>query len=128
VRNLLSAATLILAASSIAAAQAPTSPQATISHTTKAMHYRPQGGSVKVEFQSSSRMPSAAGGRKVEGKKTNVEIDRQIWGLEFQQVRAGISDLPSCGQNFPARQSQENWLSTMDAATSRHLATCRPSA
>jgi hypothetical protein len=82
VRNLLSAATLILAASSIAAAQAQTSPQATISHTTKAMHYRPQGGSVKVEFQSSSRMPSAAGEAKVEGKKTNVEIDAKFQGLE----------------------------------------------
>jgi len=82
VRNLLSAATLILAASSIATAQAPTSPQATISHTTKAMHYRPQGGSVKVEFQSSSRMPSAAGEAKVEGKKTNVEIDAKFQGLE----------------------------------------------
>jgi len=82
VRNLLSAATLILAASSIAAAQAPTSSQATISHTTKAMHYRPQGGSVKVEFQSSSRMPSAAGEAKVEGKKTNVEIDAKFQGLE----------------------------------------------
>jgi outer membrane protein OmpA-like peptidoglycan-associated protein len=82
VRNLLSAATLILAASSIAAAQAQTSPQASISHTTKAMHYRPQGGSVKVEFQSSSRMPSAAGEAKVEGKKTNVEIDAKFQGLE----------------------------------------------
>jgi len=82
VRNLLSAATLILAASSIAAAQAQTSPQATIPHTTKAMHYRPQGGSVKVEFQSSSRMPSAAGEAKVEGKKTNVEIDAKFQGLE----------------------------------------------
>jgi len=46
------------------------------------MHYRPQGGSVKVEFQSSSRMPSAAGEAKVEGKKTNVEIDAKFQGLE----------------------------------------------
>jgi outer membrane protein OmpA-like peptidoglycan-associated protein len=82
VQKLLSAATLILAASTIAAAQAQTSPQATISHTTKAMHYRPQGGSVKVEFQSSSRMPSAAGEAKVEGKKTNVEIDAKFQGVE----------------------------------------------
>jgi outer membrane protein OmpA-like peptidoglycan-associated protein len=84
VRNLLPAATLILAASTIAAAQAQTStsPQASVSHTTKAMHYRPQGGSVKVGFQSSSRMPSAAGEAKVEAKKANVEIDAKFQGLE----------------------------------------------
>src|SRR5215468_5596699 len=68
---------LILAACTIAAAQ--TSP---VSHTTKAIHYRPQGGGVKIEFQSSSRMPSAAGEAKVEGKKANVEIDAKFQGLE----------------------------------------------
>jgi outer membrane protein OmpA-like peptidoglycan-associated protein len=87
VRKLLSSATLILAASTFAAAQAqtPTSfpaKTARVSHTTKAMHYRPQGGGVKVAFQSSSLMAGATGEAKVEGKKSNVEIDAKFQGLE----------------------------------------------
>ena len=74
--------TLILAASTLAAAQTSSAPQANVAHTTKAIHYRPQGGSVKIEFQSSSRMPSAAGEAKIEAKKTNVEIDAKFQGLE----------------------------------------------
>ncbi len=86
-QKLLSAATLILAASSFAAAQAQTATSfpaknASVSHTTKAMHYAPQGPGVKVAFQSSSLMPGAAGEAKVEGKKTNVEIDAKFQGLE----------------------------------------------
>jgi outer membrane protein OmpA-like peptidoglycan-associated protein len=46
------------------------------------MHYRPQGGSVKVAFQSSSLMAGATGEAKVEGKKSNVEIDAKFQGLE----------------------------------------------
>jgi outer membrane protein OmpA-like peptidoglycan-associated protein len=46
------------------------------------MHYRPQGGGVKVEFQSSALMAGATGEAKVEGKKTNVEIDAKFQGLE----------------------------------------------
>ncbi len=86
-QKLLSAATLILAASTFAAAQAQTSTSfpaktASVSHTTKAMHYAPQGPGVKVAFQSSSLMAGATGEAKVEGKKTNVEIDAKFQGLE----------------------------------------------
>ncbi len=86
-QKLLSAATLILAASTFAAAQAQTATSfpaktASVSHTTKAMHYAPQGPSVKVAFQSSSLMAGATGEAKVEGKKTNVEIDAKFQGLE----------------------------------------------
>jgi outer membrane protein OmpA-like peptidoglycan-associated protein len=87
VQKLLSAATLILAASTFAAAQAQTATSfpaktASVSHTTKAMHYAPQGPGVKVAFQSSSLMAGATGEAKVEGKKTNVEIDAKFQGLE----------------------------------------------
>ena len=46
------------------------------------MHYAPQGPGVKVAFQSSSLMAGATGEAKVEGKKTNVEIDAKFQGLE----------------------------------------------
>jgi outer membrane protein OmpA-like peptidoglycan-associated protein len=54
----------------------------TVSRTTKAMHYRLQGGSVKVEFQGTELMQRATGEAKVEGKKTNFEIDAKFEGLE----------------------------------------------
>lgn len=83
----LATSTLIFAAALFAAAQAQTTTSSalktsTVSHTTRAMHYRPQGGSAKVEFQSSALMAGASGEAKVEGKKTNVEIDAKFQGLE----------------------------------------------
>ncbi len=79
-------ATLIFAASMLAVAQTQTgaSAVATPSHVvrvTKAMHYR-QAGMVKIEFQGSDLIPSASGEAKVEGKKTNIEIDAKFQGLE----------------------------------------------
>ncbi len=46
------------------------------------MHYRLQGGSVKVDFRGTDLMQRAAGEAKVEGKKTNFEIDAKFEGLE----------------------------------------------
>ena len=69
----------------MAIAQTTTGSSATTSvfHTTKAVHYRPQGGgAVKTEFQGSSIMPSATGEAKVEGKKNNIEVDAKFQGLE----------------------------------------------
>ncbi len=61
----------------------PTSASAaTVSRTTKAMHYRLQGGSAKVSFQGSDLLQRASGEAKVEGKKTNFEIDAKFQGIE----------------------------------------------
>jgi outer membrane protein OmpA-like peptidoglycan-associated protein len=54
----------------------------TVVRTTKALHYRPQGSSVKIAFQGTDAMSSATGEAKVEGKKTNIEIDAKFQGLE----------------------------------------------
>ena len=82
-RKLLLTFWLAVAVTCFASAQAQTTAKTTnVFHTTKAMHYRAQGGAVKVAFQSSSLMPTAAGEAKVEGKKTNIEIDAKFQGLE----------------------------------------------
>jgi outer membrane protein OmpA-like peptidoglycan-associated protein len=46
------------------------------------MHYRLQGGSAKVSFQGSDLLQRASGEAKVEGKKTNFEIDAKFQGIE----------------------------------------------
>jgi outer membrane protein OmpA-like peptidoglycan-associated protein len=54
----------------------------TVSRTTKAVHYRLQGGTTKVDFQGTDLLRRASGEAKVEGKKTNFEIDARFQGLE----------------------------------------------
>jgi outer membrane protein OmpA-like peptidoglycan-associated protein len=54
----------------------------TVSRTTKAVHYRLQGGTTKVDFQGTDLLQRASGEAKVEGKKTNFEIDAKFQGLE----------------------------------------------
>jgi len=54
----------------------------TISRTTKAVHYRLQGGTTKVDFRGTDLLQRASGEAKVEGKKTNFEIDAKFQGLE----------------------------------------------
>jgi outer membrane protein OmpA-like peptidoglycan-associated protein len=46
------------------------------------MHYRLQGGSAKVDFHGGDQMQRASGEAKVEGKKTNFEIDAKFQGFE----------------------------------------------
>ena len=46
------------------------------------MHYRLQGGSTKVDFRGTDLLRSASGEAKVEGKKTNFEIDAKFEGME----------------------------------------------
>jgi outer membrane protein OmpA-like peptidoglycan-associated protein len=58
------------------------SPAATVSRTTKAMHYRLQGGQTKVDFRGTDLLQGATGEARVEGKKTNFEIDAKFEGLE----------------------------------------------
>ena len=54
----------------------------TVSRTTKAVHYRLQGGTTKVDFQGTDLLQRASGEAKVEGKKTNLEIDAKFQGME----------------------------------------------
>jgi outer membrane protein OmpA-like peptidoglycan-associated protein len=55
---------------------------ATVSRTTKAVHYRLQSGTTKVDFRGTDLLQRASGEAKVEGKKTNFEIDAKFQGLE----------------------------------------------
>ena len=76
---------LIFAAAALTCAQSQTSNSAataTVSRTTKAMHYRLQGGSLKVDFQGTDLLQGSSGEAKVEGKKTNLEIDARFAGFE----------------------------------------------
>jgi outer membrane protein OmpA-like peptidoglycan-associated protein len=57
-------------------------PASTVSRTTKAVHYRLQGGTTKVDFRGTDLSQRASGEAKVEGKKTNFEIDAKFQGLE----------------------------------------------
>ncbi len=54
----------------------------TVSRTTKAVHYRLQGGTTKVDFRGTDLLQRAAGEARVEGKKTNFEIDAKFQGME----------------------------------------------
>jgi outer membrane protein OmpA-like peptidoglycan-associated protein len=54
----------------------------TVSRTTKAVHYRLQGGSAKVDFHGTDLLGNASGEARVEGKKTNFVIDAKFQGVE----------------------------------------------
>ncbi len=79
---------IALLAATLASAQtqpipaAATAATTTVSRTTKAMHYRLQGGTAKVDFRGSDLLQRATGEAKVEGKKTNFEIEVKFQGLE----------------------------------------------
>jgi outer membrane protein OmpA-like peptidoglycan-associated protein len=55
---------------------------ATVSRTTKAVHYRLQGGSTKIDFQGTDLLQRASGEARVEGKKTNLQIEVKFQNLE----------------------------------------------
>ncbi len=75
---------LIFAVAALASAQTQSVPTATttVSRTTKATHYRLAGGQTKVIFQGSDLLQRASGEAKVEGKKTNFEIDAKFVGFQ----------------------------------------------
>jgi len=83
-------AVVVFASAAASFAQTPTSsasPAAppgatTVSRTTKAVHYRLQGGSTKVAFRGTDLLQRASGEARVEGKKTNFEIDAKFEGME----------------------------------------------
>jgi len=79
VKNL-SLAIALFAATCVAAQTQPAA--TTVSRTTKAMHYRLQGGNTKIDFHGTDLLQNAAGDAKVEGKKTNFEIDARFQGVE----------------------------------------------
>ncbi|HET9307913.1 MAG TPA: OmpA family protein [Candidatus Sulfotelmatobacter sp.] len=79
---LMSAQTQTAAPSASANAAAFPTATPTVSRTIKAMHYRLQGGNVKVDFQGSDLSQRASGEAKVEGKKVNFEIDAKFTGFE----------------------------------------------
>jgi outer membrane protein OmpA-like peptidoglycan-associated protein len=54
----------------------------TVSRTTKAVHYRLQGGSAKVDFQGTDLLQRASGEARIEGKKTNFQIEAKFQNLE----------------------------------------------
>src|ERR1700676_4183232 len=68
--------------SPVSATTAPAASSSTVSRTTKAVHYRLQGGTTKVDFQGTDLLQRASGEAKVEGKKTNFEIDAKFLGME----------------------------------------------
>lgn len=78
-------AIFVFAAATLAFAQTPVSPNTqatTVSRTTKAVHYRLQGGSTKVDFQGTDLLQRATGEAHVDGKKTNFEIEAKFQNLE----------------------------------------------
>jgi outer membrane protein OmpA-like peptidoglycan-associated protein len=59
-----------------------TASAATVSRTTKAVHYRLQGGTTKVDFHGTDLLQRASGEARIEGKKTNFEIEVKFQGVE----------------------------------------------
>ncbi|MGA8502579.1 MAG: OmpA family protein [Candidatus Sulfotelmatobacter sp.] len=79
---------IILCAATLASAQTAPAPTtttpeaATVTRTTKAVHYRLQGGSTKVDFHGTDLLQGATGEARVEGKKTNFQIEVKFQNLE----------------------------------------------
>ncbi|HEY4661287.1 MAG TPA: OmpA family protein [Terriglobales bacterium] len=81
-------AVLVTSASMLAAQSQPGTPTSAaapvanaVSHTTKAMHYRP-GANTKLPFQTTDLMTGAIGEAKIEAKKTSINIEAKIQGVE----------------------------------------------
>jgi outer membrane protein OmpA-like peptidoglycan-associated protein len=76
-------------AAAAASTTAPVAPAATpveapivVSRTTQAIHYRLQGGSAKIDFRATDLLQGASGEAKVEGKKTNFQIEAKFEHVE----------------------------------------------
>jgi len=61
---------------------APATTASTVTRTTKAVHYRLQGGSTKIDFQGTDLLQRASGEARVEGKKTSLQIEVKFQNLE----------------------------------------------
>lgn len=53
-----------------------------VTRTTQAVHYRLQGGNTKVDFHGTDLLQGATGEAKVEGKKTNFQIEAKFEHME----------------------------------------------
>lgn len=77
-------AVLLCIAASLSTAQtqasSPAKPESVV-RTTKALHYRP-GATAKIEFRGTELMQRGSGEAKVEGKKTNIQVDAKFEGME----------------------------------------------
>ena len=73
---------LVLVLCAAAASAVSQTPAPTVSRTTKAIHYRLQGGTAKVDFQGTDLLRGASGEAKVEGKKTSLTIEAKFQNLE----------------------------------------------
>jgi outer membrane protein OmpA-like peptidoglycan-associated protein len=82
VKNISLAIVLIAAVASAQTAQPAQNSAPTVTRTTQAVHYRLQGGTTKVDFQGTDLLQRASGEAKVEGKKTNFQIEVKFQGLE----------------------------------------------
>jgi outer membrane protein OmpA-like peptidoglycan-associated protein len=82
VKNLSLAIVLVAAIASAQTAQPAPTAAATVTRTTQAVHYRLQGGTTKVDFQGTDLLQRASGEARVEGKKTNFQIEVKFQGLE----------------------------------------------
>ncbi len=69
-------------ASSTAALPNPPADASTVTRTTQAVHYRLQGGNTKVDFHATDLLQGATGEAKVEGKKTNFQIEAKFEHVE----------------------------------------------
>jgi len=84
---------LLLSASGLLAQQtAAPSNSGSVSRTTKAVNYRLRSDAVRVPFRGTELMSSASGEARVQGKKTNVEIDARFESLE-DPTRFGLEYL-----------------------------------
>ncbi len=73
---------ILLCATAVGAQTQQPISSSTVSRTTKAMHYRLQGGSAKVSFAGTELLQRASGEAKVEGKKVNLEVDVKFQNME----------------------------------------------
>jgi outer membrane protein OmpA-like peptidoglycan-associated protein len=73
---------IFLFAAALASAQTAPTPEPAVTRTTKAVHYRLQGGSTKVDFHGTDLLQGASGEARVEGKKTNFQIEVKFQNLE----------------------------------------------
>jgi outer membrane protein OmpA-like peptidoglycan-associated protein len=62
--------------------QTASSQPASVSRTTKAVNYRLRGNDVKIDFHGTDLMPGAGGEARIQGKKSNVEIDAHFENLD----------------------------------------------
>jgi outer membrane protein OmpA-like peptidoglycan-associated protein len=82
VKNISLAIVLIATIASAQTAQPAQNSASTVTRTTQAVHYRLQGGTTKIDFQGTDLLQRASGEAKVEGKKTNFQIEVKFQGLE----------------------------------------------